>query len=138
MRKADGYYLIPPVVPRKAGDYQDRAACRTEMLSALLGTRERSVLTAYFYPTLYKDDPVDAPEDIRAPLLVCASCPVRGQCLLDALRYDSDSWRESGIRGGMTPPERRKFRNSLAVRGRVIERRGRYSMMVMNGSTVGP
>lgn len=137
MRKADGYYLTPPSVPRKAGDYQDKANCRAETLSKVLGTKERRILTAYFYPTLYKDDPVDAPDDIRNPLLVCASCPVRGECLLDALRYDSDSWRESGIRGGMTPPERRKFRNSLAVRGRVIERRGRYQMMVMNHKTVG-
>lgn len=42
---------------------------------------------------------------------ICAQCPVRNQCLQDALQND-DSW---GIRAGLTPLERRKLRHQLGV-----------------------
>lgn len=48
------------------------------------------------------------PEVDRAKV-VCASCPVRKQCLRDSLEND-DRW---GIWGGYTAPERNRVREEL-------------------------
>lgn len=45
-------------------------------------------------------------EDTRKARAICATCPVRGDCLLDAL---NDTWRV-GIFGGTDEVERRKLR----------------------------
>lgn len=49
---------------------------------------------------------------------VCATCPIRPQCLTDAMREEGhvDEWRRAGVRGGLTPNERarlaRRIRNA--------------------------
>jgi hypothetical protein len=44
---------------------------------------------------------------------VCAPCPVRQQCLVDAIRTGDDQY---GIRGGLKPCERRAVAKELARR----------------------
>ena len=69
--------------------WRDRAACR------VLGPR---VADAVFFPQQ---------SYVRARL-VCGGCPVRGECLADALAEERsrDSTDLHGMRGGLTPPER--------------------------------
>lgn len=44
----------------------------------------------------------------KRALLVCGGCPVRDECLADALaRSERDDW---GIRGGLTERERQRLR----------------------------
>jgi len=67
-----------------------RAACRD------LGTET-------FYPT--------APDQEAEALAICATCPVRAQCLEHALRN-----REAyGIWGGTTPEQRRRIARRRAA-----------------------
>ena len=74
----------------KKGAWTNQAACR--------GTD-----TEIFYP-------VTSDEEAEA-LSICATCPVRAQCLDDALRN-----RETyGIWGGTTPEQRRRIRRERAA-----------------------
>jgi len=74
----------------KKGAWTNQAACR--------GTD-----TEIFYP-------VTSDEEAEA-LSICATCPVRAQCLDDALRN-----REIyGIWGGTTPEQRRRIRRERAA-----------------------
>jgi hypothetical protein len=38
---------------------------------------------------------------------ICSTCPVRPDCLEDALRMDPGTWAVFGVRGGMAASERR-------------------------------
>ena len=49
----------------------------------------------------------DTPADTAHARLVCATCPVQGDCLATALGQDHDHW---DIWGGLTPPERHRMR----------------------------
>lgn len=51
---------------------------------------------------------------------ICAACPVRATCLLDAFETDDVAW---GIRGGLTAPERRKARKRWLGGGRESDQR---------------
>jgi WhiB family redox-sensing transcriptional regulator len=74
----------------KKGTWTDSAACR--------GTD-----TEIFYPA-------NAEEEAEA-LSICATCPVRAQCLDYAIRN-----RETyGIWGGTTPEQRRRIRREQAA-----------------------
>jgi WhiB family transcriptional regulator, redox-sensing transcriptional regulator len=74
----------------KVGRWTDRAACR--------GTD-----TEIFFPA-------NADEEAEA-LSICATCPVRAQCLDYAVRN-----RETyGIWGGTTPEQRRRIRREHAA-----------------------
>ncbi len=74
----------------KKGDWTAQAACR--------GTD-----TEIFYPA-------NADEEAEA-LSICATCPVRAQCLDYAIRN-----RETyGIWGGATPEQRRRMRRERAA-----------------------
>jgi WhiB family redox-sensing transcriptional regulator len=74
----------------KVGRWTDRAACR--------GTD-----TEIFFPA-------NADEEAEA-LSICATCPVRAQCLDYAVRN-----RETyGIWGGTTPEQRRRMRRERAA-----------------------
>ena len=74
----------------KVGRWTDRAACR--------GTD-----TEIFFPA-------NADEEAEA-LSICATCPVRAQCLDYAVRN-----RETyGIWGGTTPEQRRRIRRERAA-----------------------
>jgi WhiB family transcriptional regulator, redox-sensing transcriptional regulator len=74
----------------KVGRWTDRAACR--------GTD-----TEIFFPA-------NADEEAEA-LSICATCPVRAQCLDYAVRN-----RETyGIWGGTTPDQRRRIRRERAA-----------------------
>lgn len=61
-------------------------------------------------------DPVNRHVAARATA-VCAACPVRRACLLDALEDEEDTaygpWL---VRGGMTPKERRDLRGQARAR----------------------
>jgi WhiB family transcriptional regulator, redox-sensing transcriptional regulator len=63
----------------------------------------RGTSTALFYPSL---GDLTAARHAKA---VCATCPVRVECLEEALR-DGELF---GIRGGLTPRERRRARRQL-------------------------
>lgn len=73
------------------------------------------------YPGI-RFDPDHKPKDeVLEVILTCSSCIVRPDCLLYALQHENDVWATSGIWGGMTPPERGRFRKELAAAGRTIE-----------------
>ncbi|WP_327377967.1 WhiB family transcriptional regulator [Streptomyces sp. NBC_01216] len=46
------------------------------------------------------------PRDAQAALDTCCRCPVRAECLHDALTHETPGVRRYGIRGGLTGPER--------------------------------
>lgn len=74
-------------------DWRDRAACKgrnTDLFFRKPGTPEAD-----------------------AALLMCGTCPVRNQCLQDALSYEPQE--DLGIRGGMTEGARRKLRKGQAA-----------------------
>jgi WhiB family transcriptional regulator, redox-sensing transcriptional regulator len=74
----------------KVGRWTDRAACR--------GTD-----TEIFFPA--------NPDEEAEALSICATCPVRAQCLDYAVRN-----RETyGIWGGTTPEQRRRIRRERAA-----------------------
>ena len=74
----------------KKGTWTDQAACR--------GTD-----TEIFYPV--------TPDEEAEALSICATCPVRAQCLDYAIRN-----RENyGIWGGATPEQRRRMRRERAA-----------------------
>ena len=74
----------------KKGAWTERAACR--------GTD-----TEIFYPV--------TPDEEAEALSICATCPVRAQCLDYAIRN-----RETyGIWGGTTPDQRRRIRRERAA-----------------------
>jgi hypothetical protein len=59
------------------------------------------------------------PEDevgVAACVSVCEACPVRHDCLTAALAETSRSYDEVGVRGGLTPKERRVLRRMLALK----------------------
>jgi hypothetical protein len=47
---------------------------------------------------------------IKEARIICAGCPVRLPCLGDAIRSGDDQW---GVRGGLTPEERRAVKKEL-------------------------
>ena len=51
----------------------------------------------------------DNQTDIKWALDMCAGCPVRNQCLQDALKFDN-----IGIRGGMTGVARSRLKRRTA------------------------
>ncbi|MGQ0479997.1 MAG: WhiB family transcriptional regulator [Pseudonocardia sp.] len=52
-------------------------------------------------------------ENPKAARQVCAACPVRTACLTDALRRRDIAF---GVRGGLTPTERRALLRPTSVR----------------------
>lgn len=120
MRAAD--YRSPAV--RKAWD--DEAKRRTEVIRACKDVKPvvtyddawrgqaecRGADPTLFYPGERPNGrpkgwrPVDyETDDLQQARQTCLSCPVRGECLGDALTY-----RERfGVRAGLTPAERRPF-----------------------------
>ena len=74
----------------KRGPWTEQAACR-------------GIDTEIFYPT--------APAEEAEALSICATCPVRAQCLDYAIR----NRETSGIWGGTTPEERRRRRRERAA-----------------------
>jgi len=52
----------------------------------------------------------DSPSREKRAVAVCARCPVRDECLDDAVDRDD----RHGIRGGMTPAGRKALRRSAA------------------------
>lgn len=59
------------------------------------------------------DAPMSRPE-IAAARAVCTSCPVRRQCLKDAL----EQREEHGVRGGYTAPERLRAEEGFGARSK--------------------
>lgn len=88
--------VLFPAVIRDAADWRHRAACRGADPEA-------------FYPAGEPADPFD--ERNLTALVLCAGCPVRAQCLDEALGRIPD-----GIAGGMTAGQRREYRAYLARR----------------------
>ncbi len=74
----------------RKGDWTQRAACR-------------GVDTEIFYPA--------SPEQEAEALGICATCPVRAQCLDFAVR-NKETY---GIWGGTTPEQRRRMRRPRAA-----------------------
>lgn len=61
-----------------------------------------SALCAQVSPDLWFPDPGASSAKARE---ICGECPVREQCLFDALYVEQELWL--GIRGGLTPKARR-------------------------------
>jgi len=80
----------PVPANRRATDWRDAAACRTED------------------PELFFPNPGDK-AGAAAAKRICAACPVRAACLDDALAVEGGQGVESrhGVRGGMGPKARR-------------------------------
>lgn len=72
----------------------DHAACKPVNLGL-----PQPVVTAMFFP--------ERGEDVRPAKRICADCPVREQCLAEAL---AEEGRVVGIRGGMTEKQLSKLR----------------------------
>lgn len=66
------------------------------------------------YPSEMFFPPNDAPAAVRAAKVVCASCPVREECLAFAM----DTVQTDGVWGGMDAGERRRLRRRLRDRER--------------------
>ena len=62
-------------------------------------------------PDLFFQD-TDDPRHVERLQNICARCPVRPQCLEEALAFDGlDNW---GVFAGLTPGQRRKLRKAVA------------------------
>ncbi len=84
---------VPDTTTRRAPDWRDAAACATEQYA-----NHRNL----WFPT-----PGDR-EAIAAAKRVCAACPARGTCLVNALAEEGGKAKDNrfGIRGGKTPGQR--------------------------------
>ena len=59
-------------------------------------------------PEIWYPDPTDT-ITTREAVDICRGCPVRQACLEQAMREEETSGGRYGIRGGLTPEERRKL-----------------------------
>lgn len=68
--------------------------------------------------------PPSGPGQYDAARVICSGCPVKSDCLDDALTHGF-AWRDDGFRGGMTPRERDRLRGRLrATKQRFCRRCG--------------
>ena len=85
-------------------DWMNQAACAKPLPPKLT--------PANWYPQAHQGNATP----VRNALKICATCPVRGDCLVDALI--NDRWRVWGIiRGGYTSRTRRNLRAALQRAG---------------------
>lgn len=86
----------PPRPAPEPEHWSERAACQ-------------GVDLAVFFP------PSGGSQTSRPALRICASCPVRQECLDDALAVEVTSSYQCvwGVRGGMTEPERLEYVRKL-------------------------
>ena len=89
---------------RRGPDWRDDAACL-------------EVDPELFFPTSY--GPPGAVQ-IGQAKAVCHGCPVRSACLEDAMAAEGDAGRavRTGIRGGLTPGQRRQLYEDRQARAR--------------------
>lgn len=61
-------------------------------------------------------------EAVDAARRICDGCPVRDDCLLDALMAEAAAARSDryGIRGGLTGPQRRRLFDELRRRSKAV------------------
>lgn len=59
------------------------------------------------------------PQDDRAKQ-ICGGCPVRLECLADALKEERGDGRRYGVRGGFGPKERKDLQKRLAAYNREV------------------
>lgn len=69
----------------------------TDAACAELMNGDPQTFDQYFYPDEHRDTAV-----MKMAKRICLACPVRLECLTDALLHDDDY----GIKGGLTPRER--------------------------------
>lgn len=100
----------------------ERAACRGMAPVAVDGRQPRHP----FYPGRGRHT-----EEAIA-LAICAGCPVRQECLDDALQYERGAWRLFGIRGGLTADQRERL---LGKRGRQHGNDAGYQQHLRRGET---
>lgn len=81
-------------------DWRTRAACRADGISP----------DAMF--------PDSDKERLKAARIICAACPVSRFCLRDAINSGDNQW---GIRGGLTPEERRAVKKELDRRDKATK-----------------
>lgn len=85
-------------------DWRERAACKGTPLS-------------YWFPH-DKDVAAGLPKDDIGKR-ICSTCPVRMECLAEALREEAaDSTYRVGIRGGLIPAERLRLARKIRERER--------------------
>lgn len=59
-------------------------------------------------------------EDSAVARKVCRGCPVRVECLNDAMATEPTPWETRGIRGGLTARDRNKLRRQPAAQDRAV------------------
>lgn len=91
-----------------------RRAAAQAWSSPLAECRVRAVPLDDFYPST--NAPV--PKNVAR---ACAACPVRQQCLDAALAEEGNRSGRYGIRGGLTPVQRRLLNRRLAAAERAAE-----------------
>lgn len=72
------------------------------------------------------DEPLDVFFPTRGASLararaICATCPVRAQCLDEALEFDRSRYELPGVWGGTSPRQRRQLRKERAAQADVDE-----------------
>lgn len=81
--------LSPPIVGIDTGTWCDQANCRGYSADEMVPYPGEKILE-------------------QLALALCEGCPVKAECLADALEIQPPSW-DQGIRGGMTQAERHKL-----------------------------
>jgi hypothetical protein len=76
-----------------------RAACRAAI-------DDGTATLADFFPNVSADDRTRRNAYVHA-IAICATCPVRRECLDAALHEERDARERYGCRGGLTPRQRR-------------------------------
>jgi len=87
-----------PSIDPTVDTWRDHALCRRLVRIKVYTQREMYDL---FFPTRSSDPRLVA--DAKA---ICASCPVRDQCLGEAIKFNQYRW---GIQGGLTADDRRRL-----------------------------
>ncbi len=72
-------------------------------------------------PSVFEPDDTHTPaaDEWVHPRTICAACPVRRECLDDALALESRGAARFGMRGGATPEERQSIYRQRGRAGRV-------------------
>lgn len=89
------YPSLPSIDPT-VETWRDKARCRALVVSGSYSQRE---IYEIFFPTRYSD-----PKLIALARDICSLCPVKAECLAEAIDFKQYRW---GIQGGMTADERR-------------------------------
>jgi WhiB family redox-sensing transcriptional regulator len=99
----------------------DPAAVRLVLRAALFGGagvpawHTRAACRDHDVALFFPEPDVSAADQVARAKRVCASCPVRAECLADAMAWEQPSARH-GVRGGLSVAERDQLHRQQAQR----------------------